>query len=610
MAPPPDPSPTPADSPTPPARPASAAGSSEPPPQTPTAGFEFAATTPERIRRPEPRPALESVGLHQVMGELSRGGMGVVYKARHVVLDRVVALKMMRADVRLWPEEGQRFEREMRAVARLRHPNILPIYEIGWHDGQPFYTMPFIAGGSLTGQRQRFQGEPHAALRLMAKVARAVQHAHEQGIVHRDLKPGNVLLDEGGEPLVADFGLAKIQDDVELTQTGAVLGTAPYMAPEQAAGRTRQVGPWTDVWALGVMLYELLTGYRPFAGDSTEEIKERILRSAPRRPRALGAKLDKALEAIVLKCLRKDPARRYASAAELADDLDRYLRGQRPQAWEETWSSRLRRIALRHRVPVLLLALALTGLAGLTVFGLLSRFVSSGEPTPAPSEVSLPPPMVLIDERTSPAELHWIPREDGASRLPAPSKVPLSLHSKELHLLELLETPPWPHYRLEVVVRHEDGEENSEVGLFFGLGRHTFADGTYYSFWQLGFAEFGRSAGKVELGVARLKDSPPYAVVGFPATNGAPHSFVADGRGKAAAPWRPLAVEVDADEVRAFWGETCIQKMPRQRMEQFSARVLLGLGAARGDSPPHSRLGVYIHEGSASFQQVILKPLP
>ncbi len=574
---------------------------------TPTAGSELAITTPELASRSHRRPTLDHVGLHEILGELSRGGMGVVYRARHIVLDRVVALKMMRTDVRLWPEDGQRFEREMRAVARLRHPNILPIYEIGWHDGQPFYTMPYLAGGSLSEHRPRLRGEPRVAVQLISKVARAVQHAHEQGIVHRDLKPGNVLLDEANEPLVADFGLAKIQDDVDLTQTGAVLGTAPYMAPEQAAGRSRQVGPWTDVWSLGVMLYELLTGHRPFVGDSNEEIKERIQRATPRRPRTLEARLDKRLERIILKCLRKEPACRYPTASELADDLDRYLRGERPQVCGEVWSSQLRSAVRNHYAWLIFVTLALAALVSLTVFGLTTL----SSPRPArPSPLNLPSPIILIDERTAPAELRWRPGKEGATLLASPPRAELSLRSENLHLLELRAEPPWPRYRLEAVIRHENGRRNSGAGIFVALARHTFAKGPCYSYWQLGFAEHGDEAGKVELRVTCLKDSPPYAVIGLPCDDRPPHTFLPDRRGNGASPWRPLALEVDDDEVRAFWGETCIQKVPRERMERLNARILLGLGNAKGDPSPQNSLGVYSFDGSASFQQVNLKPFP
>jgi hypothetical protein len=547
------------------------------------------------------------VGLHQVLGELSRGGMGVVYKARHVVLDRVVALKMMRADARLWPEEGQRFEREMRAVARLRHPHILPIYEIGWHEGQPFYTMPYIAGGSLTGQRPRLQGEPRAALLLIAKVARAVQHAHEQGIVHRDLKPGNVLLDEGGEPLVADFGLAKVQDDVELTQTGAVLGTAPYMAPEQAAGRTRQVGPWTDVWSLGVMLYELLTGQRPFIGDSNEEIKDRILRTAPRRPRALEAKLDKGVECIILKCLRKDPARRYASAGELADDLDRHLLGQRPQVCNESWYRRLQG-SVGARRPRRRMALLLGTALLLVAAGFLlapTRFWTwhaSDLPGSAP-----PPPIVLFDASTAPELSHWVNGARAGEVLAMPPERPLTIRSKQHALMQLYDSPLFHPYRLEAEVELQDEGQGGEAGIYFALDRHQAPPGGYFAFCRLRFSESGQDPGLVDLCPMRLQDSAPFAADELP-LGGTRPTFSPSRKG--APVRRKLALEVDEAEVRAFWGDMLIRQAPRKQLEERSQRLFAGIRGVVGRYNPQGGLGIFVCEGTATFYRMILQPLP
>src|SRR5262249_48587976 len=260
------------------------------------APFDQRATIPFRgaIREPLTTAML---GPYQLLEVVGWGGMGVVYKARHTALGRIVALKTLRPDSVPNPEHIRRFTREAQAASQLSHPHIVPIYDVGEQEGQHYYTMAFLPGGSLAEHWQRLAGNPRAAAALVEKIARAVHHAHEKGIFHRDLKLGNVLLDEQGEPLVSDFGLAKLWDtDVSLTQTGEVRGTPSYMAPEQAAGRNHQIDARTDVWALGVILYELLTGARPFTGQGREEIISRILTADPPRPSSVRRTLSRSLE--------------------------------------------------------------------------------------------------------------------------------------------------------------------------------------------------------------------------------------------------------------------------------------------------------------------------
>src|SRR5436309_4333564 len=277
------------------------------------------ATTDVRTEVCDRPPAIEG---YDVLGLLGRGGMGAVYKARDRSLGRTVALKMLRPGRGLSPSELERFRREARALARLDHPHVIPIYSEGECRGWPYFTMKLMAGGSLARRLDDYRDDPAAAALLIEKVARAVDYLHAQGILHRDLKPLNILLDDQDEPFVSDFGIAKlVDDDLELTVPGAVLGTRPYMAPEQAAGRNQDVGPAADVSAIGVILYELVTDRRPFVADTNDALTRAILSTDPATPRSLRRGLSADLETIALKCLRKEPGERYASAEALADDL-------------------------------------------------------------------------------------------------------------------------------------------------------------------------------------------------------------------------------------------------------------------------------------------------
>jgi serine/threonine protein kinase len=263
---------------------------------------------------------------YEIIAELGRGGMGVVYKARQKSLNRVVALKMVLAG-RGGATELERFRAEAEAVGRLQHGNIVAVYEIGEIDDRPYYTLEFCPNGSLAKKLDGKPLAPREAAELVEQVARAMTAVHGAGIVHRDLKPQNILIAVDGTPKVTDFGIAKTGRDSH-TQTGAILGTPGYMAPEQAAGETKHVGPAADVYALGAILYECLTGRPPFLAATPVETMRLVLDQDPPPPRMLNRQIDQDLEKIVLKCLEKDPALRYPSAADLAEDLRRYRDGE------------------------------------------------------------------------------------------------------------------------------------------------------------------------------------------------------------------------------------------------------------------------------------------
>jgi len=274
-------------------------------------------------------PGARLIGDYEIESEIARGGMGIVYKARQLSLNRPVAFKMILSGQFASASDVERFHVEAEAAAGLDHPNIVPIYEVGAFEGNHFFTMKLIDGRSMAHEMARLVKAPRDGVRLLVKVCRAIHYAHQHSILHRDLKPANILLDSTGEPHVTDFGLAKrTGGDSQLTQTGAIVGTPSYMAPEQAAPSRVPLTTSADVYSLGAMLYEILTGRAPFKGDSPLDTLMLVLNKEAERPRSINAAADRDLETIALKCLEKDPARRYGSAEALAEDLDRWLDGK------------------------------------------------------------------------------------------------------------------------------------------------------------------------------------------------------------------------------------------------------------------------------------------
>jgi tRNA A-37 threonylcarbamoyl transferase component Bud32 len=309
------------------------------------------------------QPLLPEVPGYEVLGVLGRGGMGVVYKARQKGLGRLVALKMILHADHAGRAERQRFQAEAEAIARLQHPHIVQVFEVGEHKGHPFFSLEFCPGGSLEAKLRVAPLLPRQAAALVETLSLAMSAAHLAGLVHRDLKPANVLLTRDGAPKITDFGLAKKLDEAGQTQSGAILGTPSYMAPEQARGQGKEVGPAADVYALGAILYDCLTGRPPFRADSIMETLAQVLADDPAPPSRLNPKVPRDLETICLKCLHKSPERRYASAEALADDLHRFLAGEAIRARPEGVLGKLGRTLRRRRVPLavgLLVALALS----------------------------------------------------------------------------------------------------------------------------------------------------------------------------------------------------------------------------------------------------------
>jgi WD40 repeat protein/tRNA A-37 threonylcarbamoyl transferase component Bud32 len=345
------------------------------------------ATTPY-LKLSAPLPVVPG---YEVLGELGGGGMGMVYRARHLALNRLVALKMVRNAELATPDEQARFLREAEAAARLKHPNVVPIYEIGEHAGKPYFAMELVEGVTLAASLAGTPLPARAAAELGRTLAAAIHHAHMQGIVHRDLKPSNVMLSnpspaalpeaerraspagrgEGALPKIADFGLAKHLDREDLTATEAVLGTPSYMAPEQAAGHSRDVGPAADVYALGAILYECLTGRPPFRGETPMDTVLQVINDEPVPARRLNPRVHADLDTIILKCLQKIPDRRYDTAEALGDDLGRYLDGLPVLARPAGAIERAGKWSRRHPAAAAVAGVSVTAGVALLVLGLI-----------------------------------------------------------------------------------------------------------------------------------------------------------------------------------------------------------------------------------------------
>jgi tRNA A-37 threonylcarbamoyl transferase component Bud32 len=317
---------------------------------------------------------------YEILGELGRGGMGVVYKARQVKLNRVVALKMILAGGHAGEADLARFRTEAEAIARLQHPNIVQIHEVGEHEGKPFFSLEFCPGGSLEKRLDGTPLPPQDAARLVQALAGAMHAAHNANVIHRDLKPANVLLTADGTPKVTDFGLAKMLDEGgNPTVSGAVLGTPSYMAPEQASGKNKAVGPPADIHALGAILYELLTGRPPFKAATHLDTILQVVSDEPVPPTQLQPKTPRDLETICLKCLEKEPGKRYGSAEALADDLRRFLEGDPVRARPlGEWESAVR-WAKKYPITAALTVLMVIGTLLLQLFYTAMSFTAVPE---------------------------------------------------------------------------------------------------------------------------------------------------------------------------------------------------------------------------------------
>jgi serine/threonine-protein kinase len=584
-----------------------------------------------------PLPASGRFGRYELLGEVKAGGMGVVYKAHDSALGRIVALKLLKAGARASPNDIERFQREARAVGRLSHPHIVSIYDVSQYDGLYYLTMEYAAGGSLAQNLNRFRKDTAAAVALMEKVARATHFAHQRNILHRDLKAANILLDAKGEPRVSDFGLAKMLDgepvatdsdpladtdvigdpaDAGNVHTFGAVGTLVYMSPEQVSGQKATRA--SDIWALGVILYELLTPQRPFIGHSRVEVTEKIKTVEPPRPRGLRPELDPALEAICLKCLKKIPARRYASAEAMADDLARWSR---------------RGLIARHPWTIA----GLVAAALIALLAVLLRWNADGAdeqtpPVPATvaahirQELVAGRPVVLVDKD---GRFPWFkgrPHRD-LKQIPLPIKDrAVTFQSEGIGILEFLSCLPCKSYTMRAEVRHDAADGASEVGLCLGDSKPDTAGGPEWCLTVAAFADQGDTfelrAGPngpkwyaYELGLRR--SSADERVSWQDRLTGT--SFLPQ-----AGRFRQLQVKITPDTFRIWWEDDELPPVSRpkvarearsrlyyDRLERLPLGPMLNEFTKRqfdGELTFSDMIGLYVRQGAASFRNVVLEP--
>jgi serine/threonine-protein kinase len=580
------------------------------------------------------RPASGRFGAYEILHEIRHGGMGVVYQARDTRLNRLVALKTMRADaLGQTSEMVERFRREAQAIAQLEHRHIVPIYDFSEQDGQHYFAMAFAAGGSLSQNLGRYSADPRDAAGLVQKVAGAVQYAHEKGILHRDLKPANVLLDEEGEPLVSDFGLAKfVYADADLTQTGAVLGTPSYMAPEQAIGQGERIGPATDVWALGVILYELLTGRKPFVGSNSDEVRLQVREADPPRPTTARPGLDRSLETIVLKCLDKEPARRYGSAKALADDLARWLQGEPITARPEGWLGRVRRTVRRRPrlATALLLAVAITVAAAAAV---------TLRDADRPVNETLPPDayralqelrqrldrgeaVTLVGETGPPQWWQWA--FGGGAVSPQAPDQPFQISAHDLALLELFPAPLPERFVFRAEIKlsppplreraPQSAEPDPGGGLYSGYSKHATTRGGEHCFCTLLLTAADRADSAIKefaLRPQRIRERGAPGHGWHTGTTGVGKRFSTVGPDRAET-WQAIAVKVTPQTIEALRDGQSLGTWRRDD-PLLNARIMFGEDNPELDPAvlfgPRGGLGLCVQRGGAEFRRVVVEPI-
>ncbi|MFO0847195.1 MAG: serine/threonine-protein kinase [Gemmataceae bacterium] len=574
------------------------------------------------------------VGRYQIIGRLGEGGMGAIYLARQdPPAARLVALKIIRPEL-TGPEAKARFRVEVAAAARLEHPNVVRLYEFGEADGWPYFAMELIAGGTLAARLQTGRPAPRLAAELIRDLARGVGAAHAAGVVHRDLKPGNVLLARDGTPKVSDFGLARFQDllGTRYTLPNQALGTPPYMAPEQANGRPELIGPRTDVYALGAILYECLTGDPPFRGETAAEtlrlVREAKLVPPSRKRRDVPADL----EAVCLNCLEKRAEDRYASTSELIEDLDRWLANERPQH-TPGWGRRIARRVGRRR------ASALAGFVTVVMGGLAAGELASRNPgrrdpervrQVIERELAAGRAVTLIGEQGEPVWGRWLIGEtDHRTFQPADGAFTVYTPAAD-GMLELVPAPQTESYKVTAEVRHEQGHGIGEVGLYVARQEHPGGGAPVHFFTSLTFDDVSPVREIVVPTPGSPRPSPPSRrprlqtqVRSEPNVPPDLQWVMAGSAGPEFRPsggtaWRAIELTVRQDGVDASWDG---QQM-RFTAEDIRRNVAEHLQRVKPRFPndpfvqqlhpsfaPRGGLGLYLQRGTASFRRVRVEPL-
>ena len=579
-------------------------------------------------------PLPRTFGTYLLLKKLGQGGMGIVYQARQEMLKRLIALKVVLNGVFASDEERVRFRREGEALARVRHANVVHIYELGECQGQLFYAMEWLEGGTL---KERLNGRTlpeREAAQLLATLARAVQALHDKDIVHRDLKPGNILFAADGTPKIADFGLVKLLDSAEVdTRSFVVLGTAAYMPPEQARGGSRDIGKATDVYALGAILYQALTGRTPFQGDSALHTLELLREREVQPPSRHRPGLDRVLEAICLKCLQKEPDQRYLSGAALADELDRWLNGEPTQVRPPSRAARIWHAVRRHprwaSAAVLLLLLAIVLPAGLW-YRDPERHRRAIE-----AELARGRAQTLIGDTSGPRWSSWCAGE-ATSQMSVLADGSFSLNSWQTARLELVRDPQRSHYRFSALVRQEQGVRQAEMGIYVADHAQSLPAGVIHQFVALTFYDIERDKdlwAKVVAQPLPVKPPPPkgnpvmldprlYAerapVPWGPRLHCGPRDFF-EPAGIGHKEWRKLAVEVTPEGVKGFWDGRAMGILTAARMMGVANDYLTEVRKRQPEESlaqdcaviyaPRGGLGLYVQNGTASFRRVVIEPL-
>ncbi len=554
---------------------------------------------------------------YEPIDRIGHGPMGEVRRVRQISCDRDVVVKMFAGGDR---DDMERFRRGAEDQARLNHANIVPVYEVG----ELFFAMELAEGGSLDQQIAARPQPPEQAARCVETLARAMQYAHEQGIVHRDLKPANVVLTADGVPKITDFGLAKHLDAKSAhTQSGALVGTLAYMAPEQVAGKHKLVGPHTDVYALGCILYEMLTGQVPFSAKSPLEFLQRVQHQLPEPMRKLSPGVSPGLESICRQCLEKQPQRRYSSAQELAQDLGRWLHDKRPRA--HGFPARASRFLRAH--PILHATVALIMLATLSAVVAVQAANYYLDPDRVVKdyleELERGHRVHLMGATGGPRWQKWVIGD--ASIVDAPGRDGTFSFSTLAHAyLELMPVLPAQGFRFRVQVRHEFagvGGEEAETGVYFVRSSLETAKGTEHCFCAFRFndgtpnaRDDGKLVSEVSLGVRRRRTPGRFQAPGsaWPALS--IEVLPGDMQNPKGRRWRTLIVEMTDANVSATWdgqplGTTAISTLVDDFQKAANRPAVIHEPTLNPSFAPVGGLGIYVTDGWASFRNAVVEVL-